>query len=461
MSSSSPEEEKQPVTGRRRNLALSTLDGVSCSIMVGCGESYLTAFALALGVTGTKAGMLGSLPLFLGSLLQLSSTRMIQALGTPRRWVVLCAFLQACVFVPLMVGALIGSMEFWDIVALIAIYQATGQGAGPAWNTWMESLVPRRLRSRYFARRSRACQIATLVTFLAAGALLRRADEADFPLTAYALFFAVAASARFVCAVLLWAQSEARSSEERFRFVSPFELVRMLRDTARPESSILLYVISLQFVVHMAAPFFTPYMLGPLGMDYGQFVTLVATAYLAKILAYPCLGRLVDRLGTRRFFTLTAFLVVPLSALWVFSSNFYYLVGVQVLSGIFWGSYELVLFLALLETIPKKDLTSVLTTFNGFSAFSQLAGTAVGALLLTSFAERPEAYCLLFAISSLGRGLCFLLLRRLMSRSAPRPGATPPVAAVVMAGGSIDPRRPEGRTGFALDEDELGAAPAR
>jgi hypothetical protein len=41
----------------RRDLVLSTIDGMACSVIVGCGETCLPAFAVAVGLGPVAAGM--------------------------------------------------------------------------------------------------------------------------------------------------------------------------------------------------------------------------------------------------------------------------------------------------------------------------------------------------------------------------------------------------------------------
>ncbi|MFM7291443.1 MAG: hypothetical protein ACKO6B_09440, partial [Planctomycetia bacterium] len=46
-----------PRAGLRRDLWVTTADAAAFSLMVGCGETYLPAFALALGLGPVAAGM--------------------------------------------------------------------------------------------------------------------------------------------------------------------------------------------------------------------------------------------------------------------------------------------------------------------------------------------------------------------------------------------------------------------
>ena len=55
----------------------------------------------------------------------------------------------------------------------------------------------------------------------------------------------------------------------------------------------------MQAATHLAAPFFTPYMLGPLDLSYVEFMTLTAAAFVARIAVLPLLGRVAARRGPR------------------------------------------------------------------------------------------------------------------------------------------------------------------
>ena len=94
--------------GSRSDLRAITGDGVAFSLMVGAGETYIPAFALAVQAGETAAGLVSALPLLGGALLQLVSPWAIERLKSHRRWVVLCATIQAMSFAPLALGALLG-----------------------------------------------------------------------------------------------------------------------------------------------------------------------------------------------------------------------------------------------------------------------------------------------------------------------------------------------------------------
>src|SRR5690606_24847635 len=152
---------------------LSYADAGCYSLMVGFGEAFLPAFVLALGMGEIIAGLVSTVPLMLGGLLQLLAPIGIRACRSYQRWVVACASLQALSFVPMIVLAIRGTPSVWIIFGAALVYWASGFSASPAWNNWIEGLIPSQRLRAFLTTRSRMTQISTLVAFIAAGCLLQ------------------------------------------------------------------------------------------------------------------------------------------------------------------------------------------------------------------------------------------------------------------------------------------------
>ncbi len=186
----------------RRNLLLSTSEAGAYGAMVGMGETYLPAFALALGMGEVTAGIVASAPMLVGGVLQSISPWAIARLGSYKLWIVASAALQGLSLLPLVIAAAIGSLSPTALLLIASLYWAGGLAAGPAWNTWIGHLVPTKVRSRFFAKRTRVSQLLTLSGFLSGGLLLKLATD-DWVLAAFGAIFAVACISRCVSVVLL------------------------------------------------------------------------------------------------------------------------------------------------------------------------------------------------------------------------------------------------------------------
>jgi MFS family permease len=259
---------------------------------------------------------------------------MIGVLGSRKRWVVAMAITQGFAFLPLIAGALFGRLPLLLIYLVATVYWGAGMATGPAWNTWIERLIPRGVRIGFLAHRTRVAQIGTLGGLVAGGAILGAAASWSRPLHGFAVLFLLAAAFRFASARFLVQQSE-RLPITPDRLVGPREL---LRRTWRGEDGRLLrYLAAIMGAVMIAGPFFTPLMLGPLGFSYTEYMILLATAFVSKTIALPLLGGAAKRWGARRLLWLGGIGIVPQPLLWLINQSVPYLLVLQVFSGVAWA----------------------------------------------------------------------------------------------------------------------------
>ena len=394
----------------RSDLRAMTADGVFFSAMVGLGEVYVPAFALALGHGPAPAGLLATLPLLAGACFQLVTPEAVRRLRSYRRWVVACACMQALCFLPLSASALAGWGPILWLLAVASAYWGFGMATGPAWNAWVTSLVPARLRVRFFARRSRSAQLALLCSLLVSGAVLEASRRRHLELYAFAALFALAACARLLSARCLARQSESPRAAESHRALP----LRSLRSSLRGRSGghVLAYLLGMQLAAHVAAPYFTPYMLGPLGLGYERFTALIAASFLSRIAILPALGQLAHYRGSRFILVAGAIGIVPLPPLWLVSHHFAYLLALQLLSGCAWAAVEYASLLSFFEGIDERDRASVLSFFNLANAAALATGSVLGGTLLRGLGAGEGAYAWLFVASSLARLTMLPLLRR-------------------------------------------------
>ena len=330
----------QPVTREpgalRRDLSLCTKEGSGYSIMVGAGETYLPAFILAIGLDQVVAGLIASVPMLTGAILQLASPAAVRILGSHKRWVVACVYAQASVFLLLVAAALAGRLTAAAAFLIAAIYWGAGMASGSAWNTWIGTIIPGRIRARYFSKRSRVLQICTLGGFVAGGFALHWAKGTGVLMQTFAVLFAIAGIARYLSGRLMSMQSEPIPIPENQRLVSFSELLIRFKDS--PDGKLLLYLLSVQVAVQIAAPFFTPFMLGQLKLSYIDYTLLIAVSFAGRVWALPLLGRFAHVAGPGRLLLFCGIFIAPMSGAWIFAHNhFWLLASVQFLAGVVWG----------------------------------------------------------------------------------------------------------------------------
>ncbi len=401
-----------------RNLRSMTRDGVFFSVMVGVGETYFPAFVLAAGLGEVAAGLITTLPLLAGAVLQLLAPRGVKWLGSPRLWVVGSAALQALCFIPLAIAAFTGGISLTMVFLLVSCYWGFGMASSAAWGTWAETLVPKTIRSSYFARRTRYVQAGTLLGFVLGGLSLQYAKNSGFPLLAFTLLFGIGGACRLFSAWYLAAQSEKPVAESDQKSVSIQELGRRIRKGG--SERFLVYLVVTQFAVYFSGPYFTPYMLRHMQLSYTTYVLLIGTCFVAKMLALPLWGAVANRSGAQKLLWYGGLGIVPVSGLWMVSNSLPFLFALQIVGGIAWAAYELAMLLLFFESLRREERTSLMSLYNAGNALAMVVGSICGGLIIKYFDKSAESYLMVFALSSVFRFLSVGILFTLPNLKAER-----------------------------------------
>ncbi len=406
---------RPPRTRRlRRDLVHCVGDAAGCGVMVGTGETYLPAFVLAAGLGEIVAGLVTSLPQLAGGVAQLIAPSGVRICGSHRRWVVACATLQGLSFMPLVIAAWHGTVTAGLVLCVATLYWSAGLASSPPWNTWMGTIVPGRVRPRYFAGRNRVQQAAVLSGFLMAGGAIQFGASSGNALAGFALLFALAIVFRLFSVSCLARTSEPQPIPPNARQVSLPVLFR--RYCRGAEAQRFWYLSLVQGAAYFAGPYFAPYMFRVLELSYVEYVALISTAYVAKVASLTLWGRLADRFGVRALLWIGGIGIVPVSGAWLFSDRLWFLILVQLAAGTAWSAYELAVFLIYFNSIQSRERTSVLTLFNLSTTAAMVGGSLLGGAVLGLFGATRGVYYILFAGSSLLRLGTIFFLRRIPAR---------------------------------------------
>jgi MFS family permease len=393
----------RPSARLRRDLRLITADGVAFSVHVGLGETYLAAFALAIGSTPVTAGLVAAMPMVAGGMLQLVAPGLLPLFPSYRSYVVLAASVQALSFVPLVVAALASDPPAYLLFVCAAIYWAAGLATAPGWNAWMTQLVPARIRGHFFGRRQAVAQFGVLAG-LAAGGLLLEAAGADR--RAFAILFGAALLGRAFSTFFLARQSvppgRPRPHAIRVRAL-------LLRAWRSPSRELIGTILIVHFAVNLASPFFTPFLLADLDVSYGLYMALVAANFVGKIASYPVLGRIARRAGMRQLMALGGLGIAPLPLLWAYLP-LEYLFVLQLLAGACWAAFELAVMLSFLDVSDDPERTSLLATFHFVNSAVVAGASLAGGALLGLLGQDRDAYVAIFTVSVIARLLSVSLL---------------------------------------------------
>ena len=384
----------------RHDLNACTGDGATYCLMVGASETYFSAFALALGKGSVIGGLVAAIPNLLGALLQLLTPAGLRRLGSPRRWIQGCAVLQASSLLALATGAFVGSMPTWLIFGCLGLYWASALGAGPAWNTWVAHLFPERLRARYFAARSRLCNLLQLSSILVGGAILSWGEQAQWPLPAFGAVLSAAATCRLASIPFLQRQGDVRLDPDDVR---PLPWSGLFRRLLRGDLRILSFLACFQGALMSGGPFITPWLIDTLHMDKMRFTVCMAMVFVSKSLGMPLAVRVIRRMGSRKALAVGAVGTALAIGALPLGEHLAWILLIQTVFGVSVAMVELGGFLMQLETLRHEERTSLMSMYMAMNCAGGALGSALGAGLLKWCGEGPAAFATVFVVSGVLR----------------------------------------------------------
>jgi len=401
------------------SLRHSLKDATAYAVMMGAGETYLSAFALFLKASTPQIGLLASVPPLIGSLAQIVSAGLGHLTGRRKPIILVGAGLQAAAWLPItLLPLLFPAAAVPLLIASVIVYHCGAHLAAPQWASLMGDLVPMRRRGRFFARRTRIVTLGTFLSLAAGGVILHGYTTAGQTLAGFVVLFGIAMVARGISAWHLARMHDPAGHVAALRLPARGAWWRQLgRSNFVRFSS---FYALMQFAVAISSPFFAVYMLRDLQFSYAQFTANTAMSVLMQFLTLSQWGRISDVFGNRRILAVTGLMLPLMPLLWMVSTNFWYLLLVQMLSGLSWAGFTLGAGNFLYDLVAREKRATYLAIHNVLSSTGVFCGAVLGGYLGVMLPERVDIFGVswvwlspllgVFAISTAARTIVLLVL---------------------------------------------------
>jgi len=374
-------------------------DGVSYSVMMGAGETYLGPFGIFLKATTLQVGLLATLPQLVAAVVQLFAAQTMPRFRSRRAVIVAGAVAQALIWIPIALLPFIfgfGLFPVFLLIGLVTLYRAANGITIPVWNSLIGDLVPTDIRGRYFGRRNSLNGMFTFFSLLLAGVVLDLFQKGGQLSVGYLLIFAMALAARLNSA--RWVN---RYEDPAFRFdpAESFTFRQFIRRSPHSNfAKFVFYFGAVNLGVAFSAPYFALYMLRDLKFSYVEFTAVTAVATVTQFLCVRYWGELSDRFGNKKILSVCGWGVAFVPMCWVVSHAIPYLVLIQILSGLVWAGFNLASanFIFDAVTPPKRalcvayhGLVTGVCVLVGSLAGGYVAGRLPDSYTVLSFTWRP------------------------------------------------------------------------
>jgi MFS family permease len=364
------------------SLQHSLKDATAFAAMTGIGETYLSAFAIFLKASTPQIGLLASVPPMLASLVQLLSAWIGRVTGRRKAIILVGASIQAFAWIPILwLPLFVPEHAVPLLIMSVVLYHGGAHLTTPQWSSLLGDIVPPRKRGRFFAQRTRLITAMTFASLMAGGLILHYFTERGVTVYGFVVLFSVAIVARFLSVYQLSRMHDPSGHVAALEFPIGRDSWERLRHSNAVRFS--LFFALMQFSVAIASPFFTVYMLRDLQFSYLAFTVNTGTAIFAQFLTLSQWGRISDVFGNRRILVVTGLFIPLMPLLWIFSSNVWYLIAIQALSGFSWAGFSLSASNFIYDLITPNRRATYLAVHNVLASIGIFSGAVLGGYLGT------------------------------------------------------------------------------
>jgi MFS family permease len=398
----------------RTSLRASTLDaGFSTFFSITTSGILLSNFLVEMGASPVVFGLLSSIPMVVN---------LIQPLGaylserkTSRFQYCFWIYGPARLLWVFLVIGIAGSSWGWVnsqqliMLTLLIVLMSNLLGAlgGASWLSWMATLVPRRLRGRYFGIRNSVASLTNLVCVPIAGVAVSTWYGGS--LQGYGVVLLVGILAGLMSLGCQYFKvdvnpqvqnaSPTKSSPNKAVSGNQPENIKPSKDAIAGESiwknsnflKFLLYFSSWMFAANLSLPFFNLYMLDTLNLDV-SWVTLYGSLQAgANLLMLILWGKLADRIGNRPILLIIGIVAASVPLLWLGIGNnlldlWLWLPLIHIFIGGNWAALDLCNNNLQIEVTPVKNQSIYFAIAAAIAGLSGAVGTIIGGFI----AENPS-----------------------------------------------------------------------
>lgn len=366
----------------KQNEKFSILNGVATTIVASTSNNYFSLFAISvLGATNYQVGLISSLPQFIGMFAMIIGSFILSRLEEKKKFTAL-SILFTRLFVFSMVFIMFVPEEYrsWVFVLLIGLMNFPGSFMLLSWQSLIGDLIPDQRRNSFFSERNRILTIVGMITTFLMGIILQQFDKAN-PLPYQILFFIA-----FVFGIVEVYYLYKHVEHKKEKPVKPIKEKRLALkwDVFKDKRFVIFLICSLyfNFTWQMAWSLFNIYQI-KYAYANGLWISLFTVAnQISQVISYKWWGRMADKHGNAKMLIFVSLGMASAPLLTVLSTNLYYLIVVNVFTGLFVAGTVLILFNQLLEVTKEENRSSYIANYNILLAIIGFIAPQFGVFLL-------------------------------------------------------------------------------
>lgn len=389
-------------------------EGSLDAVKIGSGDTYLGAFAVALGASAGQLGAITAIPPLVGAIAQVLGMRLAEMVPSRRSMALFLMRLQGLLWLPIALLPLlfnVGTGVVWLLLGLAILYHISIGLLTPLWTSLVGDVVPATSRGEFFGHRNRWIAISNFSAILIAGQIIHQTKRYDAALWGFVTIFLVAGAARMLSARSFSQVSDPALDvphESKFTF---WQFIGRARHSNFVK--FVVFVSGMNFAASISGPYFVMYMLRDVQLTYAEYTCVVAASLLAQFIVLRSWGRLSDQFGNRKILNVCGWLISANGFLWLFCHKFYLIIALQLYAGVCWSGFTLAAANFVFDAVTPAKRARCIAYQSIINASLVFFGASIGGYLVEHIPQTfPEhlavvvpysRFLSLFFISSLCR----------------------------------------------------------
>jgi MFS family permease len=384
---------------KERSVNYSVKDGLFTSIKSGLTDNFVMPFAIALNATSGMLAAISSVPQLVASFFQLFAQSSLKFFKTRGRLIFVSAFIQAFMWLPLLLIPLLVhhnvQLSFILILLFVTLETTIGTFQGPIYNSILGDIIDEDKRGEFFGKRNRVVNLMGFVSTFIAGLVLSFFKGFDTNGNAHYVFFG------FGILFFLAFLSKLISSYYKSKIYGPPYEVPKAKITFRHflgnmthnnYGIFVLYIFMFKLVANISAPFFALYLLRDLHMSYMYYTFIIGASILASFVTMGLWGKLIDKRGSKLVLKISGFLI-PFSPLLLIlgiyindpMTRFFYILIEEMFSGAVWAAFNLSTSSFLFDATEKDERVKYIAYYNFLTGIAIFLGATLGGVLIHEY----------------------------------------------------------------------------
>ncbi len=383
----------------KQHVRASFRDATYTNLNIGMAESYFVAFMLALGISEVVSGLGTVIPQFIGVIFQLFSIRSFFTKFSLRKRMILFLSIQAFSLIPLIAAGIFQINSPYLIIGILGIYWASLLSLNPPWNRLMGHTVPLLFRLKFFSIRSQFAQFSIFIGLITSGVILYLAKEPGLELPVFVGIFSLG--------FLLKCMSiyEVKFNHKDYELPPGSEHRVRLRDflgrlRGTDQGKLISFLFLFHVTVYFCAPYFSPYMLGRLKLNYLEYMAIGSIAYFGRVFTLKLLQKWARARHIDKIFLIAVIGIATTPLSWAVSQVFWWIMIIEFISGCCWAGFELSTVLMYFQKIDDRERTSIITYISLLNITGMFLGSLLGAVFMKILPSSWDSYLTLFSLAT-------------------------------------------------------------